>query len=282
MTGFSVVIPLYNKASTIQRTVESVLRQKGAEFEVIVVDDGSSDNGPDIVRAMSNPQIRFVSQNNAGVSAARNTGIALAHFPWTVLLDADDILLDGALEAFRDKIEKSADSDLIVANFQWKKDDAVVLFSDRHSEQRIANPWKAWFLQRILPRTGAFACRTPLLRQTPFKEELKRYEDAEMIFRLFRKRPVIDRIHACVMAYQMDFAVASKQRGDISRDFIGHLDFGSASSLWERLCLYELYVGGKNTYPSEIHTVYPGMEHRYGLRLAYHLAVRFRDLIDKK
>lgn len=283
MTGFSIVIPLYNKAATVQRTVESVLRQKGADFEIIIVDDGSSDNGADIVKAVPSSRIRIISQENAGVSAARNAGISEARYPWTILLDADDVLLDGALAAFGSKINQSPESDMIIANFRWEENRTSILFSDKHSAKRISNPWKAWFLQDILPRSGAFACRTSLLQDTPFREDLKRYEDAEMIFRLFRKKPVIDRIEDCVMAYQMDFAAASKQKGDISRDFIGHLDFDSASSLWEKICLYELYIGGKNSYPPEIiQKAFPDIGRHWGIRLAYHIAVRLRNQRNKK
>jgi glycosyltransferase involved in cell wall biosynthesis len=66
---WSIVVPLYNKQEFIEQTLASVLRQVGAsDFEVVVVDDGSLDQGPDKVLALGDPRVRLIRQNNAGVS----------------------------------------------------------------------------------------------------------------------------------------------------------------------------------------------------------------------
>lgn len=86
----TVVIPLYNKEAYIARSAESVLVQTESRFELIVVDDGSSDKGPDWVRSCSDPRVRLISIENSGVSVARNVGAGEAKADWIAFLDADD------------------------------------------------------------------------------------------------------------------------------------------------------------------------------------------------
>ena len=86
----SVVMPLYNKEHEVIRAIKSVLSQTFTDFELVVVNDGSTDNGPDIVKAIEDPRIKVIDQDNSGVSAARNRGIAEAHSELIAFLDADD------------------------------------------------------------------------------------------------------------------------------------------------------------------------------------------------
>lgn len=78
MLHFSVIMPLYNKAPYVRKAVESVVGQTYSDWELIVVDDGSTDGGGEVVGAIGDPRIRLVRQENAGVSAARNRGVAMA------------------------------------------------------------------------------------------------------------------------------------------------------------------------------------------------------------
>lgn len=88
--NFSVVIPLYNKGPYIKRAINSVLNQTIQDFEIIVVNDGSTDNGQEIVEGIRDPRIRLINQPNQGVSIARNRGIEESRYPYIAFLDADD------------------------------------------------------------------------------------------------------------------------------------------------------------------------------------------------
>lgn len=86
----SVVIPLYNKEDSIARTINSVLGQNFDDYEIIIVNDGSTDNSQKVVQSFSDPRIRLINQPNSGVSVARNRGIHEARGKYIALLDGDD------------------------------------------------------------------------------------------------------------------------------------------------------------------------------------------------
>ncbi|GAB3993223.1 glycosyltransferase family 2 protein [Spirosoma daeguense] len=87
---FSVVIPLYNKAPYIAKAITSVLNQTYVNFELIIINDGSTDNSIEEVYKFNDQRINFISQKNAGVSVARNIGVKHARFQYIAFLDADD------------------------------------------------------------------------------------------------------------------------------------------------------------------------------------------------
>ena len=91
--SFSIIIPLYNKAAAVTDTLQSVLAQTIADFEVVVIDDGSTDGSAEVVErfCQGHDQICLIRQTNAGVSATRNRGIELAQSENLIFLDADDL-----------------------------------------------------------------------------------------------------------------------------------------------------------------------------------------------
>ncbi len=90
MPRVSVIVPLYNKGDFVRRTIDSVLAQTVSDWEIVVVDDGSIDDGPATVERYGDPRIRLIRQENAGPGAARNRAIREAYGEWIAPLDADD------------------------------------------------------------------------------------------------------------------------------------------------------------------------------------------------
>jgi len=101
----SIIIPLYNKAPYLRRALDSIAGQTLADFEVIVVDDGSTDDGAAIVANYSDARFRMIRQANAGPGAARNAGLAQAQGEFIAFLDADDGWLPNYLQESVSQLE---------------------------------------------------------------------------------------------------------------------------------------------------------------------------------
>lgn len=103
---FSIVIPLYNKAHIIEKTLASVLAQTFSDFEVVIVNDGSTDSGVDVINKYTNDsRIKIISQKNQGVSVARNKGVESAKYNYIAFLDGDDEWHTTFLEKIKEAID---------------------------------------------------------------------------------------------------------------------------------------------------------------------------------
>ncbi len=119
---FSVIIPAYNAAAFIHRAIDSVLEQHHAAHEIIVVDDGSSDKLHDVLAQYGN-KLRYLRQDNAGVSAARNLGAREASGDWLCFLDADDWYYPDRLAAHASLIENQPDLDFLTGDYDYVRPD---------------------------------------------------------------------------------------------------------------------------------------------------------------
>ena len=114
---FSVVVPLWNKRHTIEATIASALAQTWRDFELIVIDDGSTDGGMALLDRFDDSRIRRLTQSNAGPGCARNAGLRAARNDWIAFLDADDIWLPDHLAELARVRARYPDSGLIAASF---------------------------------------------------------------------------------------------------------------------------------------------------------------------
>ncbi len=123
---FSVVVPLFNKAGTVVRAVKSVLNQTVQDFEIIVVNDGSTDGGEKMVGSVMDSRIRLFNQTNQGVSVARNRGIKEASCNLIAFLDADDEWLPQHLERIRTLVDLFPASDIFATSYEYVLPDGRV------------------------------------------------------------------------------------------------------------------------------------------------------------
>ena len=115
----SVIIPMYNSGSMIKRCLTSVMRQSYKDTEIIVVDDGSTDHGADVVLelASKDDRIRYIRQDNGGVSRARNRGLDEANGEWICFIDSDDAVTEDYLSSLYDCIRKTG-CDIVMCGYR--------------------------------------------------------------------------------------------------------------------------------------------------------------------
>jgi glycosyltransferase involved in cell wall biosynthesis len=127
MSKVSVIIPTYNSAEYITEAIESVLRQKHKDIEIIVVDDGSIDNTKEILKPyIESKSIKYIFQANKGPGAARNTGIRVAEGEFIAFLDSDDLYLDNALSKKVDLLMRYPKISLVFSDYYFLQDDCNI------------------------------------------------------------------------------------------------------------------------------------------------------------
>ena len=140
---FSVVIPLYNKSEHIIHTLESVLAQTMEDFEILVIDDGSSDDSLEMAQKVASPKIRIFQQKNQGVSVARNVGIENARGEYISFLDADDVWHADYLQTIDQLTKNYPQSDIYVTAYEVLMKDGKIIEQGNHEELLAANGFYA-------------------------------------------------------------------------------------------------------------------------------------------
>ena len=180
---FSIVVPLYNRAAGIRATLESVLRQTVNDFEIVVVDDGSTD-APEVgIAAIGDPRIRYVRQSNTGGGAARNRGIQEARGQYIALLDSDDFFLPNKLARISTELPLAPNE---------------VLYSSMLVDRGVGRYWtrpergiaagedvgEYLFVSNQLIQTSTIVLPTALAQKVLFDGQLAKGQDLDFCLRL--------------------------------------------------------------------------------------------------
>lgn len=190
MTSFSVsvIIPTYNRGWIVRDAIDSALGQTYADFELVVVDDGSTDRTPQILDAYGE-RLRVVRQTNRGVSAARNRGIGASSGPLIALLDSDDIWLPGKLSVQVDFFKKNPAALICQTEEIWIRNGLRVNPGKRHRKSSGMIFERSLELCLVSPSSVMFR-RTLLEKVGLFDESLPACEDYDLWLRVGCRFPV--------------------------------------------------------------------------------------------
>lgn len=182
----SVVVPAYNAARTLPATVRSVLGQTMEDLEVIVVDDGSSDDTVAVADSIEDPRLRVVRRENGGASAARNSGIREARGIWVAFLDSDDVWLPTKLDRQLAYVSAHPDVHAVQTGAYFVDDDLEILHVRRCTASRDAL-WETLLFQNLPSFPSTLMIRRSKLDEIGFFDtRLEILEDWEMAIRASR------------------------------------------------------------------------------------------------
>lgn len=191
----SIVIPCYNAGRYIAESLQSVLGQTYPDIEVVVVDDGSTDNSAGIVAGF--PSVRCIRQENQGVSAARNRGLTETHGAFVVFQDADDILLPRAIDNAVRALDVRPGCGFVygfsrMIDSQGRVHDGVIHGVPNDGSGRIENASYATLLagNGVVPAGAACFRRSALEAVGGYKVGLRRAQDHELYLRIAREFPI--------------------------------------------------------------------------------------------
>ncbi len=264
---FSIIIPLYNKALYIQKALQSIYNQTYKGFEVIVVNDGSKDNSAEEVQKFiekNTPQnFYFISQENQGVSTARNNGVKLSKYPYICFLDADDWWEDTFLLELKNLIEEYPKAGIYGTSYFKVKDRQNIpanIGVEKGFEKGIINYYKVYTKTLWMPLwTGAVSVSKKIYEEfSGFKSELKLGEDFYLWVRIAYKYSVAF-LNKPLAYYNQDVDGQNRAIGNKKfykpKEHMLFADYGDIMEnkdfhfLYEKLALYGLlpyYLNDKN------------------------------------
>lgn len=231
----SVIIPVYNKEKSIFASVASVLSQTYTDFELLIVNDGSTDKSMFEVSKFKDERIRIINQQNQGVSVARNKGISEAKGEWILFLDADDLILPYCLDELL-RVQKKYGTSIVTGNFFIMDEQGKLTTYLHHSMCGLSrNNFRNLFFERFYLRMGNSLLRRDMLLHNRFDERLSRYEDFELFFKIVRKFKVaVLPREICIHTYKFsDLACCFSYP---ERDYITHIKM-TDKSFWEKMNL---------------------------------------------
>ena len=269
---FSIIIPLYNKGKTIRDTLNSIICQSFVNYEVLVINDGSTDNSCEEVLRIVDKRIILFTKENGGPSSARNYGMDKAVGEYVYFLDGDDKIIPDALWNMYKVIEMNSEQSLFCFNCFIVNGTDKKISTDSMKCGIVRWPFVQWLLCDFCPKPGMFVYRNGTINMR-FNEDLFRYEDTDFFFNLMRTR----RFYYSslpIFEYNQETLEGSYARKNCGQDFICNLQ-PEGKTFWERLCLYNLYLESCFLYPTASVEIYGNTFEKLSYKVMYSLMMRY-------
>lgn len=239
----SIIIPLYNKELTISTTIETILKQTYKQFELIIVDDGSTDRSILKVKEFNDPRIKYFQKDNGGVSSARNSGISFANGEFVFLLDADDVIVKDAIERLVQLYKDFPTENVYVCNFNVMQNSEIIRDQVCTSKLRgvVTNPFKSIWSEEVFLRTGNTLIRKACLDKAGlFDERISFFEDLDFVLKLLRRNNVVYD-PSIIFTYNMD-------SNELSSSPIKNENSWSSYAIFKGKSKYERKIIGITTF----------------------------------
>lgn len=235
---FSIVIPLYNKEISIRSTIQSVFNQTFQNFEIVIVNDGSTDSSVETVESLQDSRIRLINQNNQGASAARNRGIKESQYKWILFLDGDDLWKSNHLEEISNMMDRFPNEKVYVTSMYYSDN----RFSINHSHKKevfiVENYFKE-IIRKNLISTGCIAINKECFKKVGgFNTLLSRGEDLDLWSRLAKDYSIVKSSEITVI-YRLEAENRTDKNVDVEKTYVYYL------TLSDCICSYE-YRYNKN------------------------------------
>jgi len=248
----SVIIPVFNGVTFVTRAIESVLHQTVVDLELIVVDDGSTDETASLVQAIKDPRLRYLHQQNQGPSVARNNGIRVATGEWIAFLDSDDYWLPTKLAAQLDRARQMPDAGLIYCGASYLDpagnliDDMPALVEGHVLPELLLN-------NCVSGGTSSAALRRDLLDAIgPFDESMSCCEDWDLWLRAANATPYakVDERLVCVINRPGSLNKRARDVRDVSVRMLesAFRTYAAKHANLRRRALWNVYRSAGNTY----------------------------------
>lgn len=243
----SIIVPVYNAEKTLNRCVDSILNQTYHDWELLLVDDGSTDKSEAICNQYSaiDQRIKVFHKENGGVSSARNYGIKLAKGEWIIFIDSDDYFLLNALKVLLERALKYKTS-VSAANFYVEKRNRRFGFCEGKA-RIVKNNFLSWYFYTCSLRAGVVLFHKSVIEKILFDESLSRYEDVKFLFDIMRTERISYSANY-IMVYSEDSPGLSLRPNDISKDYIFYINLDD-KTFWEKMSLIRILRENLHLYP---------------------------------